>query len=236
LYGQRDSQYRYPWAHARGCTAMRLFRCPDDVRLEEYLYRDLSLWEDSVVRIHLLTCRECRAKLAGLREFDLALKSISIEEPPAGFEDDLLRMVRTWDFDPDPPSFEMLSPHEDSEPLTLSRAYKLRWAVGSLVFVLGSFLQHRYGPLIPGTLGMRTNFLFSLQDLGALWEYFTSGAWWNSIVSVISAVKTDGFASLEILSTALPSQALSVLVFGGIAVVVFFSQHRASKDRGEGIE
>lgn len=215
---------------------MRLLPCPDDERLEGYLYRTLSILEESVVRLHLCSCGRCRARLESMREFDCAIRAIPTEEPPLGFEDDLIRMVKSWDFDPDPPAAQAGSLSDEREAMPVSWGYRVRWAVGSLVFLLGTFLQYRYGSLLHGAFGERANLFFSLQDLGSLLNHIVSGAWISSVKAIIAAVRTDGFASLEILRTALPSQALGVLVFGGITMVVFVSQHRASKGRGEGTE
>ncbi|HHX28868.1 MAG: anti-sigma factor family protein [Bacillota bacterium] len=212
---------------------MPVLRCPDDIRLESYFYGDLAPLEESLIRLHVGTCPKCRAKIEELRQFNAFLRLYPVEEPPMGFEDDLLRMVRSWDFGPDPvPS----GTEEDleEEKIEMSWGYKVRWAVASLVLALGSILQYKYGSFLPTAFGKGTNLLSSLQDMGALWRQIVSGAWWDGLVSVATALRTDGLASLEILQSALPSQIASVLVFGGITMVVFLNQRKASKDGGEG--
>lgn len=213
---------------------MPVLRCPDDMRLEDCHYGDLAPLEKLLIRLHVRTCPKCRAKVDGLRKFDAVLGQYPSEEPPVGFEEDLLRMVRSWDFEPDP----VLRDREETsekKAFEISRGYKIRWAVASLVMALGSILEYKYGSAIPVLFGKGPNLLSSLQDLGAFWRYVASGAWWDNLVSVISAVRTDGIASLGILRSALPSQIISVLVLGGITTVVFLNQRRSSKDGGEGV-
>lgn len=212
---------------------MPVLRCPDDTRLEDYFYGDLAPLEKLLIRLHVGTCSKCRAKIDGLRKFEALFRLYPSDEPPAGFEEGLLRMVRSWDFRPDPVLYDKGATLEE-ETFKISRGYKIRWAVASFVLVLGSILEYRYGSHMPVLFGKGPNLLSSLQDLGAFWKYVVSGAWWDSFVSVISALRTDGIASLGILRSALPSQIISVLVFGGITTVVFLNQRRSSKDGGEG--
>lgn len=214
---------------------MPVLRCPDDIRLEDYFYGDLAPLEELLVRLHTARCPKCRARIEDLRKFNAMFRLCPSEEPPAGFEEDLLKMVGSWDFEPDP----ALCGAEDisrEETVEISRAYKIRWAAASLVLAVGSILQYKYGPAIPGLFGKGTSLLSSLQDWNAFWKYVVSGAWRESLASVISALRTDGMASLGILRSALPSQIVSVLVFGGITMVVFLIQRRSSKDRGEGAQ
>ncbi|HHY76813.1 MAG TPA: hypothetical protein GX500_08640 [Firmicutes bacterium] len=209
---------------------MPVLRCPDDMRLEDYFYGDLAPVEKTLLRLHVNTCPRCKAKLEALRRFEELLRLYPAEEPPAGFEEDLLRMVRSWDFEPRPDAGRGRGAFEGG----WLRGYKIRWAVASLVMAIVSLLEWRFASRPPAFFGSTSSFLASLYDLGALWDWVASGAWWDSLVSVVSAVKTDGIASLGILRYALPSQMVSVLVFAGISTVVLFRRRRSSNDRGEG--
>jgi hypothetical protein len=211
---------------------MPVFKCPDEARLESYFYGDLAPLEMSLIRLHVGMCPKCKTRIDGFRQFNAMLRLYPVEEPPMGFEDDLLKMVKSWDFCPDPAPLRV-EPSEEKEPAQVSWGYRVRWAAASVVLVLGSFLQYRYASSVPGVFGKGANLLTSLQDLGAFWRYIVSGEWWDRLGSVISALRTDGISSLEILRSALPSEIVSVLVFGGITTVVFLTQRKASKDGGE---
>lgn len=201
--------------------------CPDETILESYLYEDLSYVQRTRVRVHLVLCKGCRKRLEDLRQFNAMLSEIPLEEPPAGFLDDVLSSLDNWG-DPTPAAAE---DEEDQIPVR-GPSLKVRWALGTLLFVVSSFVQWHYGEYLPSYLS--SSYMSGLKGLGQMWEYFRSGAWWQATVQVFQAVRTDGLGALEILGTSIPTQIAGVIVFGGIVTAVFIGQFRASRRGKEG--
>ena len=201
--------------------------CPPDATLEAYLYEDLPYLQNARVRVHLAFCKSCRKRLLDLRNFSAMLSQIPIEEPPDGFVDDILSSMERWG-DPTPVA---VADEEDQVPVCGPSA-KVRWALGTLLFVASSFVQWQYGDYLPGYLS--SSYLTGLKGLGQMWEFFRSGAWWQTTVQVFQAVRTDGLGALEILGTSIPTQLAGVIVFGGIVTAVFVGQLRASRGKREG--
>jgi len=201
--------------------------CPDDTTLEAYLYEDLPYLQKARVRIHLAFCKSCQKRLADLCNFTAMLSRIPIEEPPEGFLEDVLSSMDEWG-DPTPAAVE---DEEDQIPVRGPSA-KVRWALGTLLFVVSSLVQWQYGDYLPSYLS--SSYLTGLRGLGEMWEFFRSGAWWQTTVQVFQAVQTDGLGALEILGTSIPTQIAGVIVFGGIVTAVFVSQYRASRGKREG--
>lgn len=201
--------------------------CPDDVMLEAYLYQDLPYLQKARVRVHLALCKRCQKRLHDLEHFSETLSKIPPEEPPAGFLDDILTSMDEWG-DPTPvPAAE-----EDDQVPVHGPSVRVRWALGTVFFLVSSFIQWQYGEYLPRYLS--GSYLTGLRGLGQVWEFFRSGGWWQTTVHVFEAVRTDGLGALEILGTSIPTQIAGVLVFGGIVTAVFVSQFRASRGKREG--
>ena len=118
--------------------------CPPDATLEAYLYEDLPYLQNARVRVHLAFCKSCRKRLLDLRNFSAMLSQIPIEEPPDGFVDDILSSMERWG-DPTPVA---VADEEDQVPVCGPSA-KVRWALGTLLFVASSFVQWQYGDYLP---------------------------------------------------------------------------------------
>lgn len=200
-------------------------RCPDDLRLEGYCFGELSFLESVVVRTHLLFCRECRVRLSLMRDFGSALQRIPLEEPPEGFLDDLLATVRSWDFQPDPAPVPRVFQ-------VGAKGQRLRWAASCAVVAVFAALQYRFGSLSLGLTGS-PGIVSSLHDVGSLWEGLVSGASWSNLKAVVSAVRTDGLASLGILWSALPYHLLCVVIFGFTSLAALVCRRRTSNGRGD---
>ncbi len=201
--------------------------CPDDITLEAYLYEDLSYLKRVRVRVHLMFCRSCRERLEGLRNFTGMLSSIPVEEPPAGFCDDIIKSMENWG-DPTP----VAAYDEDEQEAVRGSSMRVRWALGTAFFILSTILQWQYGDYLPGYLS--NSYVVGLKGLGQVWEFFRSGQWWQSTMLIVQAIRTDRLSALQILGTAIPTQVAGVVVFGGIVTAVFVSQLKASRARREG--
>lgn len=201
--------------------------CPEDTTLEAYLYEDLPYLQWVRVRAHLAFCRACRKRLADLRDFTQMLSRIPNEEPPAGFLDDILKSMENWG-DPTPAPVE-----EESDQVTLrGPSMKVRWALGTALFIVSTVVQWQYGEYLPKYLS--GSYVSALKELGQVWEFFRSGAWWQSTLQIVQAFRTDRLGALEILGTSIPTQVLGVIVFGGIVTTVFIGQLKASRGKREG--
>lgn len=201
--------------------------CPDDFTLEAYVYEDLPYLQKARVRVHLALCKRCQKRLRALEHFSEMLSQIPREEPPVGFLDDILTSMDEWG-DPTP----VAAIEEDDQVPVRGPSARVRWALGTVFFVVSSFIQWQYGEYFPSYLS--GSYLTGLRGLGQVWEFFRSGGWRQTTVHVFEAVRTDGLGALEILGTSLPTQIAGVLVFGGIVTAVFVSQYRASRGKREG--
>ncbi|MGE5579351.1 MAG: hypothetical protein ACM3WU_04825 [Bacillota bacterium] len=200
--------------------------CPSDMTLEAYIYEDLSYMQKIKVRVHLAFCCSCRKRLLDLRSFNKMLAEIPNEELPSGFLDNVLQSMDEWG-DPTPVAAE-----EEEDQVIVGPDMKVRWALGTLMFLVSGLIQWKYADYLPGFLS--SGYLTGLKGLAEFWQYVRSGAWWQSVLQVIAAVRTDGLGALEILGDSLPTQIAGVVVFGGIVTAVFISQLKASRGKREG--
>lgn len=200
---------------------MRPGKCPDDSSLERYIYNDLTLAEKFRTRAHLIMCSRCRERLDYLRWFSSVLSSIPREEPPSGFTEKLLEAVDTWQ----PPSYGVAErPFPYHVPVAPSPAFRLtpRLAVGALIVLALGLLQGNPGGSMLGIVCEGR--LTWIEGVLSIWGFFLSGEFGTCIKAVLSALKLDTLASISILGRMLPSAALSVIVFAGIAAAVFITQ------------
>ena len=204
-------------------------KCPDDLQLESFISGDLSTIESVTVRVHTLLCPSCRKRLSDLRAFQSVLKDIPVLEPPEGFSDKLLAEVASWDFPPPEPLVEDVAKayleEEGAEPEV--KGIRLRWSLATTAFFVMSFLQWRFSDILPPIL--QGKYLMSFAELDSLWNFLFSGAWLRSLKDVVAAIRVDGISSLRILGDTVPTQIVSVLVFGGIVTAVFINQLRSSR-------
>jgi len=200
--------------------------CPSDMTLEAFIYEDLSYIEKIKVRVHLAFCGACRKRLQDLKNFNKMLAEIPSEELPCGFIGSVLQSMEEWG-DPTP-----VPAHEEEDQVSLGPSIKLRRASRTLMFLISGFIQWQYADYLPKFLSV--SYVTGLKGLAEFWQYVRSGAWWQSTLQVIEAVKTDGLGALEILGAALPTQIAGVVVFGGIVTAVFVSQLKASRGKREG--
>ncbi len=202
--------------------------CPDDITLEMYLYEDLPSLQKTRVRAHLVFCPACRKRLAELRTFSTIISKAPYEEMPEGFVDDIVKSLDNWG-DPTPVAAPC---EEEDQVVARGPAVKVRWAMGFLMFAISAAVQWLYGDYLPGFL--TNGYVTGLKGVKGLWEYVSSGQWWQGALQVVNAVRTDGLGALEILGTALPTQVAGVVVFGGIVTAIFVNQLRASRGKREG--
>jgi len=200
--------------------------CPSDETLEAYLYEDLSYIQKTKVRIHLAFCGRCRKRLLDLKNFSNMLSQIPSEELPPGFVDSILQSMEEWG-DPTP-----VPVCDEEDQVVLRPGMKVRWALGTLLFLVSGLIQWHYADYLPWFLS--SSYVTGLKGLAEIWQYIRSGAWWQSVQQVVAAVRTDGLGALEILGGSLPTQIAGVVVFGGIVTAVFFSQLKASRGKREG--
>lgn len=200
---------------------MRPGKCPDDSSLEKYIYNDLTLAERFGVRVHLTMCSRCRERLDYLRWFSSVLSSVPREEPPLEFTEKLLEAVNTWQ----PPSCgvaEKVDPYQ--APVTPGPALRLtpRLALGTFIVLAIGLLQGNLGGGVLGVIGEGR--LTWVEGVLSIWGFFLSGELQTCTRAVLSALRLDTLASIIILGGVLPSAALSVIVFVGIAAAVLITQ------------
>lgn len=202
--------------------------CLDDATLEALIFGDLPALRRVYAKAHLTLCAGCRKRLGDLRSFSEALAKMEFEEPPADFVRDLVRSIDSWGVPTPAPVVQ----ESDQEALLHGAALGWRWALVTALLVVSSLLQWQNGDYLPQYLS--GNYVSTLKSLGYFWDSVWSGALWQNIAQVMTAIRTDGLSALRILRTTLPSQILGVVVFGGIVTAVFVSQIRASRRGGDG--
>lgn len=207
--------------------------CPDDVKLESHLYKDLTAIDSLRVRVHLAFCSSCRKRLSDLEKFQRELAQIQHAEVPEGLLDTLMSQVQAFEFPPPilPADQIPAGDRYRGTPEEAPGQLRIEWAFGAIAFLVLSVGRWLLADRLPPALKGR--YLTPLADLAGLWDFFASGAWLSSLKGIVTAVRADGISSLKIMSGPVLSQIAGVFAFGGIVTAVLLYQWKTSHSGGD---
>lgn len=205
---------------------MRSGNCPGDVELEEYFYNQLPLIRAKLVRYHVTKCSVCQERLESIRQFDQFFTDIPFREPPPALCNRIIDSIQVSETSADSKTVARDQPLPDAPVLPM----KIRWAASVALVVLNTLLYWRFGNYV--ALSESKNYILGWNDIRMFYDLARSGTLRSIFTQIITALKTDGFFSLEIISSVLPGQFLSVIVFSGIATVVLLTHLWVSRNGG----
>ncbi len=217
-------------------------KCPGEVELEEYFYGQLPPIKTKLLEYHMKRCSNCQERLDEIRRFHQVLSNIPLEEAPSELCSRIVESIRMSDaympLDAEPGHqaeadavYPKAGPGSHRVFGIPAFSLKIRWAASAVLILVSVVFQWRFGGYFkPANQG---SYILGWGDLKHFIELLQSGALVNTFKQVLTAFRTDGFSALEILGIALPTQVLSVVVFSGIAAVVFITHLWFSRSGGK---
>ncbi len=194
-------------------------KCPGDVELEEYFYGQLPPIRARLVKYHIERCPNCQERLDEIRRFHQVLSNIPLEEAPSELCSRIVESIQMSDV------YMPLNPkagHGWHRVFGVPAfSLRVRWAASTVLILISVLFQWQFGGYFRPV--NQDNYILGWGDLKQFVDLLQSGALANTFKQVLTAFRTDGFSALEILGIALPTQVLSVVVFSGIAAVVFIT-------------
>lgn len=188
---------------------MIIGKCPEEEILESYFYKELSFFNRVYIRMHLLFCKRCKDRMEEIKKLDLALSLLNPIPPPWGFENMLLEMADSW------------------APLNKDSGRKPHgnFRLGAALCAASLALQFIFGDMVSGGV--------MIFDMGAAWNFMSSGVMKNMYQSVLIAMESDMLSAAKILIFAVPYEMASVILVGGSIMMVLLLKIRSVINGGD---